>query len=155
MTDIGQLVLAGLFFAVWIVDGLILEMTPLSSALGPIVIRAPVGGVLLTIAGFLAVRSHRIIFGERREDPHVVSKSVFAVVRHPMYLSEILLYLGLLFLSPSAVALGVWLLVIGFLHVVARREEALLLERFGDEYETYRKDVPMWLPLCRSRRVRG
>jgi len=76
---------------------------------------------------------------------------VFALIRHPMYLSEILLYLGLLILQPSAIAGGVWFLAVGCLHWIARREEQLLLGRFADEYARYMRDVPMWVPLLRRK----
>jgi protein-S-isoprenylcysteine O-methyltransferase Ste14 len=74
---------------------------------------------------------------------------VFGVVRHPIYLSELLLYLGFLILGLSLAAGGVWLVAIGFLHAISRYEEELLLARFGEEYERYKRDVPMWIPRLR------
>ena len=65
---------------------------------------------------------------------------------HPVYLSEILLYLGLLMLSISLTAAVVWIIAIGFLHYVSRYEEKLPLERFGQEYEEYMREVPRWIP---------
>ncbi len=64
----------------------------------------------------------------------------------PIYLSEILFYLGLLILSLSLTAVGVWLAAIGFFHYISRYEERLLLARFGDEYKRYMENVPMWVP---------
>ena len=92
-----------------------------------------------------------IVFGEKRDKPCVIRKSVFNVVRHPIYLSEILLYLGLLMLSISMAAAVVWVVAIGFLHDISRYEEKLLLERFGAEYEQYMREVPMWIPWFRRR----
>ena len=68
----------------------------------------------------------------------------------PLYLSEILLYLGLLLLSVSLTAAAIWLAGIVFLHVVARREEQLLRSRFGWGYVTYVRDVGMWFPRPRK-----
>jgi len=146
LADGGQLVLAVLFFAVWIVDSFAVRLTTFLNAQIPIVIRIPIAAVLVALAGYMAWASHRIIFGDRREKPHVVRRGVFGVVRHPMYLSEILLYLGLLLLSLSLMAGGIWFLSIAFLHYIARKEENLLLKRFGDEYARYMRDIPMWLP---------
>jgi len=87
------------------------------------------------------------------ETPGVIRKGVFRVIRHPIYMSEILLYLGLLFFSTSLAAVGVWIIGIAFFHYISRHEEELLLERFGDEYRQYMKDVPMYIPrLCRRKR---
>jgi protein-S-isoprenylcysteine O-methyltransferase Ste14 len=146
LTDIGQLVLAVLFAVIWIADSFFLEWTTFFNVHVPLVIRVPVGAVLLALAALLGQTSHRIIFSETRRDPHVVRKGVFAVVRHPMYLGEILLYLGLLLMSLSVAAAGVSIILIGFLHYVARTEERLLLASFGDEYAAYMREVPMWIP---------
>jgi len=81
----------------------------------------------------------------------VIRKSVFNVVRHPVYLSEILLYLVLLTLSISLAAGAVWIVAIGFLHYISRYEEKLLLSRFGEEYELYMQEVPMWIPRLRKK----
>jgi len=152
LADVGQLVLLGLFAGVWIADSFVLGWTTFLNGAVPLVIRVPIGAVLLALAGILAFSSHRIIFGETREIPCVVRTGVFSVVRHPMYLSEILLALGLLLMSLSPAATAVWLLAVGFLTYVARTEERLLLERFGDDYAEYKRDVGMWIPRGRSRR---
>ena len=68
-----------------------------------------------------------------------------------MYLSEILLSLGVLLFSLSLAAAGVWILMIAFLHVIARYEERQLLAHFGEEYRDYMSDVSMWLPSIRAR----
>jgi protein-S-isoprenylcysteine O-methyltransferase Ste14 len=93
-----------------------------------------------------------IVFNEVRETPGVMRKGVFGVVRHPIYYSEILLYLGLLLLRTSLAAAVIWIIAIGFLHFISRYEEKLLVERFGDDYRQYMKDVPMYFPRLRRRR---
>ena len=106
---------------------------------------------MLVLSGYLASAGLSIVFSEQRENPGVIRKSVFSVVRHPVYLSEILLYPGLLMLSISLAAAVVWVTAIGFLHYISCYEERLLLARFGDEYERYMREVPMWIPLLRKR----
>jgi len=152
LTDIGQLILAVLFFGAWIADAVVFDLT---TFLQPYMIGAacaPIAVCLFALSGYMAWASHRTIFGTRRETPHVVRTGLFRLVRHPMYLSEILLYLGFLLLGSSLIATGVWLLTIGFLHYVARKEEQLLLVRFGDEYSQYMREVPMWIPRLRRRK---
>ncbi len=149
LTDVGQLILAVLFAGVWIADSFFFKATIFLNAYVPLAIRVPVGAILLVLSAFLARASLGIIFGETRPEPHVVRKGVFAVVRHPMYLSEILLYLGLFLISLSLMAGAVWLAAVGFLHYIARTEEKLLLARFEDEYAAYMREVPMWVPRLR------
>ena len=150
--DAGQIVLAILFLAVWAADTFLLHYTTFVNAHVPLGLRIAVGIVNLLTALYLARTSLRIVFGETRETPQVIRKGVFNIVRHPMYLSEILLYLGLILFSISLAAVVVWILVIGFLHVIARYEERQLLAHFGEDYRDYMREVSMWLPWIWRRR---
>jgi len=150
--DAGQLFLAVLFFVIWFGDQLLGYTTFLNDVV-PLFIRIPVGGLILILAGYLSTVSMRIVFGEKRETPHVIRKSIFGVIRHPMYLSEVLLYLGLLLVSLSLASGAVMLIAVAFLHYISRHEERRLIGRFGDAYRQYMRDVPMWIP--RIRRPRG
>ena len=144
--DAGQAILAILFGAIWITDSFFLQRTTFLNPWVPKFIRIPLGVATLILAGYLAAVGLHIVFGEERETPAVIRKSVFGIVRHPIYLSEILLYLGLLLFSVSLAAAVVWILAIIFLHFISRHEEKLLLERFGEDYATYIREVPMWIP---------
>jgi protein-S-isoprenylcysteine O-methyltransferase Ste14 len=148
--DAGQIILACLFAATWILDTFFLKYTTFLNHYVPQGVRIPFGVVLLVLSGILARKGLSIVFGEKRETPGVIRKSVFGVVRHPVYLSEILLYLGLLMLSISLAAAVVWVIAIGFLHYISRYEERLLLVRFGEDYEKYMREVPMWIPRLRK-----
>jgi len=41
-----------------------------------------------------------------------------------------------------------------FLHFISRYEERLLLSRFGEAYELYMQDVPMWIPRLKKEEER-
>jgi protein-S-isoprenylcysteine O-methyltransferase Ste14 len=151
VSDVGQIVLACLFAATWIADTFFFKYTTFFNQYVPLGARIPSGVVLLVLSGYLARTGLSIVFGEEREEPGVIRKSVFNVVRHPVYLSEILLYLGLLMLSLSLASAVVWVTAILFLHYISRYEEKLLLARFGEEYEQYMREVPMWIPRLRKR----
>jgi protein-S-isoprenylcysteine O-methyltransferase Ste14 len=149
--DAGQAVLACLFAATWITDTFFFQYSTFLNQYVPLGVKIPLGVVLLVLSGYLAKTGLSIVFGEERKTPGVIKKGVFNVVRHPVYLSEILLYLGLLMLSISLAAGVVWIVAIGFLHYISRYEERLLLARFGEEYELYMREVPMWIPRLRKR----
>jgi len=149
--DAGQIVLGCLFAATWILDTFFLKYTTFLNHYVPLGVRIPFGVLLLILSGYLAKTGLSIVFGERREKPCVIRKSVFNVVRHPIYLSEILLYLGLLMLSISLAAVFVWVIAILFLYYISRYEERLLLARFGEDYEQYMREVPMLIPRLRKR----
>ncbi len=143
--DIGQLTLYCLFMALWISD-MLLNYSNFLNEYVPAVIRLPIGILLLIISGYMAGTGLWIIFGKKAQSQGVIRRGVFRFVRHPIYLSEIILYLGLLLLNVSLAAALVWVIAIFFLHYISRYEERLLLVRFGKEYEQYMRDVPMWIP---------
>jgi len=149
--DAGQIILALIFSGTWIADSFFLEYTTFINQYIPPAVKIPVGLVFLIISGYLSIKGLSIVFGEKREEPCVIKKGVFNIVRHPIYLSEILLYLGLLILNSSLAAAVVWIIGIGFLHYISKYEESLLLARFGKEYEQYMKEVPMWIPRLRKK----
>jgi protein-S-isoprenylcysteine O-methyltransferase Ste14 len=149
--DAGQIILALLFAAVWIADSFFLEYTTFLNQYVPPVIRISFGVLFLALSGYMAKTGLSIVFVENKEKPGVIRKSVFNIVRHPIYLSEILLYFGLLILNISLAATVVWIIGIAFLHYISKYEESLLLARFGKEYEQYMKEVPMWIPRLRKR----
>ena len=149
--DAGQIILACLFLATWIADSFFFKYTTVLNQYMPLSVKIPLGIVLFILSGYLARKGMSIVFGEERQKPGVIRNSVFGVVRHPIYLSEILLYLGFLMLSTSLAAALIWIIAIGFLHYISRYEEKLLLERFGDEYRQYMKEVPMWIPRLRRK----
>lgn len=151
-SDIGQLTLYCLFMAVWLSD-MFLKYSAFLNGYVPKIIKLPIGIVLLIISAYMAGTGLSTVFGKKAQSQGVVRKGVFGFVRHPIYLSEIILYLGLLVLNISLAAVLIWLIAISFLHYISRYEEKLLLARFGEEYRQYMKEMPMWFPrLCRRRR---
>ena len=110
------------------------------------------GIIILAVSGYMVWTGMKIVFGTIREKPHVIRQGVFSVIRHPIYLSEVLLYFGLFMLHTSLASIVVIVIVFAFLHYISRYEEKVLLQRFGDEYRQYMKDVPMYLPSIFRRR---
>ncbi len=148
--DAGQLIIAVIFLIVWITDSFIFKYSIFLNEIIPNIIRTSAGILVLIAAGYLSRTGHKILFNEVREKPEVIRKSVFGIIRHPIYLSEILSYLGLLLISVSIASAVILIIAIVFLHYISRYEEKILLDFFGDEYRAYMKEVPMWLPKVSS-----
>ena len=90
--------------------------------------------------------SMQLVFGKNAQAAGVIRKGIFRFIRHPMYLGEILLYLGLLFVNFSLAAAVSLILVSMFLYYICRYEEKFLLDKYDDEYSQYIKEVGMWFP---------
>ncbi|OGO08026.1 MAG: hypothetical protein A2Y92_00715, partial [Chloroflexi bacterium RBG_13_57_8] len=119
----------------------------------PYQIRFSLGTILLIVSIYLAYAGIKIVFLEVRKTPGVIRDGIFQFLRHPVYFSEMLFYLGLLLFSISLAGLAVWILIVAFLHFISRYEEKLLLARFGDDYRRYMNEVPMYLPCILRRHL--
>ncbi len=146
-SDIGQLIFLVVFLVVWIADSFVFKYSTFLTQYVSNYIRVPIALIVLVISGLLAWTGLKIVFRETREEPQVIATGVFSIVRHPIYLSSILLYLGFILLSLSLLSALVWILIIVFYYIISRYEEKLLIQRFGSVYEEYKKKVPMLLPI--------
>ena len=102
------------------------------------------GCALLALGLWLLHRSHAdlgtnwSITLELRENHTLVVHGIYARVRHPMYLALFLHSIGQALVLPNWIAGPAYLLTFGLLFVLRfRAEERMLIERFGDEYQSY------------------
>jgi protein-S-isoprenylcysteine O-methyltransferase Ste14 len=81
---------------------------------------------------------------------HLVVGGLYRYVRNPMYLAVFTAIIGQALLFGQSVLVP-YALVVGLLMFAFARwyEEPALLDRFGAEYETYRRAVPGWWPRLR------
>ncbi len=144
--DGGQIVFLILFLIIWIGDSFFLKYSTFLQDYIPVYFRTIIALLILSVAWVFARRGLRIIFGEVREKPELVRKGVFEVVRHPIYLGAMLLYLGLTLFTLSLVSFVLWIFIVIFYCLISRYEEKVLTKAFGEEYEKYKKEVPMMFP---------
>ena len=79
---------------------------------------------------------------------------VYGYVRNPIYLAAAVAIIGQALLLSRPVLLVYTAGFLAFSAVWVRLfEETLLAERFGAEYEAYRKQVPGWWPRLRRRKL--
>lgn len=150
--DIGQLILFILFLIVWIGDSFFLHYSTFLAERITIYVRVPIFIITFIAGAYIARTGLAVVFGKIREEPYVIRDGVFAVVRHPIYLSALLLYVSLFILTTSLISFALFILIFLFYHFISRHEEKLLVAKFGDEYEKYMADVPMWLPKFTRKR---
>jgi len=147
-SDRGQLLALALFMIVWSTDSLLFHITAFGTAVISIYIRLAIAIPLWILAAILLLSSHYVAHASPSLQ-NVVTTGVFRYIRHPLYLGSILVYLGLVIISLSLAAFGVWCLIAAFYHFIATYEERLLIARFGDTYRTYQKQTGRWLPKLR------
>ncbi len=144
--DLGQLIFLILFLGVWVADIFFFRISELQYFNFPLVLRIILGAVILILGFYLAWKSMGIIFGTKREKPEVVHDKIYDKVRHPMYLGSLLFYLGVTVLMLSLPLFLIFIPIFIFYNFIARHEEKLLLNKFGDDYSNYMKRVRRWIP---------
>jgi protein-S-isoprenylcysteine O-methyltransferase Ste14 len=130
------------FIIVWVLDSFIFRFTTFASLI-PFFLNVITGIVIILLAGYLMSKSH-IVF--ERPDPHVVDYSLYAHVRHPMYLGSILLYVGFWLTTLSILSLLPLLCICIGYNYLASAEERMLEAKFGNAYLDYKKRVRKWIP---------
>jgi protein-S-isoprenylcysteine O-methyltransferase Ste14 len=114
---------------------------------------AAVGVALMAIAfavNVLAIRSLGRFWDKLviKENHRVVSDGIYSVIRHPIYTSYIVLFIGYCLLFESAVSLVVLAAVCAvWFGSRISIEETMLEEQFGDEYRTYMKRTKRLFPF--------
>jgi protein-S-isoprenylcysteine O-methyltransferase Ste14 len=88
----------------------------------------------------------------------LVASGPFAVVRNPLYVGNIALWVGITLAARLVWLAPVILVLLGAeYHAIVRWEERLLESRLGDSYRAYASRVPRWWPTFNrtGRRDRG
>lgn len=109
-------------------------------------VRLAVFGFLLFLSGIaiFVVALIQLLRGKK-----LVTSGLYSVVRHPQYLGIILATLGLTLLEKDVRLISpiAWTLLIVAYVWLAYREESNLQEKYGEEFQAYKKKVPFILPL--------
>ena len=113
------------------------------SKIAAVVLGVP--GAFFGISGALVLGRSRTVFPEPLPEARLVQTGIYGMVRHPIYTSVILLFLGWALWWRSLPGLGLGLVIIGFLDAKARHEERRLHLKFL-EYKSYAKRVKRLLP---------
>ena len=84
----------------------------------------------------------------------IARNGIYARIRHPRYLGSFLAIVGacLLAARPAMwIAAGAWTVL---MFTAILMEEREMRARFGAEFEAYAREVPRFVPACRSRGAR-
>jgi protein-S-isoprenylcysteine O-methyltransferase Ste14 len=114
-------------------------------------------GVFLGVVSILCVLwVHRTLAGsfsatlEVYEDHQLVTSGPFARVRHPLYSAHTLFNAGMVLVSANRILLLFMIIGIPFTYWRLSKEEAMLVEQFGDQYREYIKRTGRLFPKLRQ-----
>ena len=90
----------------------------------------------------------------------LVDTGIYSVIRHPLYLGWLLLYLAIIFWSQHWLTIIIGIIGMISIYLISRQEDQRLVEKFGDDYKDYMQKVPrmnffsgiIQLVRCRKRK---
>jgi protein-S-isoprenylcysteine O-methyltransferase Ste14 len=113
-------------------------------------VAASFAGLLLRLWAVLTLRTRYSRTLLIQDDQSLERKGPYRFVRHPGYLGSLLCLNGFALASGSAAATAVSLVATLWAYAYRiRSEDAMLIEAFGESYETYRREVRALLPFIR------
>jgi protein-S-isoprenylcysteine O-methyltransferase Ste14 len=80
------------------------------------------------------------------ENQELVTTGIYSQVRHPFYLSILILFSGVAIISQNVIGLIFFILFIAGLIIRMKKEEKELILKFGEEYIEYMNNTPRLFP---------
>ncbi|NHK32744.1 MAG: isoprenylcysteine carboxylmethyltransferase family protein [Asgard group archaeon] len=104
------------------------------------------------IFGILPIIIFRLKGGVKKKDSYIkttaiVTSGLYSIVRHPQYLAGIYISIALAFMSQFWVIILLVLPVIVCTYIDTLTADKKLIEKFGEEYSQYKKQVPALTPM--------
>jgi protein-S-isoprenylcysteine O-methyltransferase Ste14 len=120
----------------------------------PLVHPAGLGlGLLLVVGGYLGTLWCYSALGmawrmgvSRREKTGLVRNGPYRYVRHPIYLFQVVMFVGVLLLLPTAYSLILLAVLLACVILKSHDEEGYLLNLHGSDYEDYRSKTGSFFP---------
>ncbi len=144
-----HLIQAGLpitFIIISLLDSYVFRISVWLNDFVPFIIRIILCVITLGIALIFIKLSHDALFRHNGPSNTLITAGILGHVRNPMYLGVLLIYVAFLFLSISLICLGFFIVVTLIYNNMVNNEEKVLEELFGEDWLTYKKTVPKWIP---------
>lgn len=81
-----------------------------------------------------------------KDEEKLVTDGLYQYVRHPQYTGIYIALFGQLIHWPTILTLALFPVIVWTYYTLARKEERVLILKFGDEYRVYMEGVPMFFP---------
>ena len=142
-----QLTMPIIFLVVWGLDSFVYHFTDFLNHSTSLILRLALFVTTLALSFLIMYVAHtKISTLEDNPDHDILTQGIFSVVRHPLYLSTILIYLAFVFLSLSILSMVIFIFIVIGYDLMASYEETSLEKELGDEYRRYKKQTPKWIP---------
>jgi protein-S-isoprenylcysteine O-methyltransferase Ste14 len=101
---------------------------------------------VLIFAGFYLTYRAWLVLHAAQQAGKLATTGPYGWIRHPQYDGFILVMFGFLLMWPTLLTLAMFPVLVVFYIRLARQEEHLVRQEFGNAYEEYANKVPAFLP---------
>ncbi len=99
-----------------------------------------VGWILLGIGALFVILS--VLTLRRKGTTNVTDSGVYGVVRHPMYLGGMVMFLSHIFFGQNWIVVISTIIGVYCCFLLIQSEDQKNIEKFGDDYKRYKEKVP-------------
>lgn len=101
---------------------------------------------LVIFGGFIMLASAWRVLHAAQQQHDLAVEGIYARVRHPQYVAFVLIMFGFLLQWPTLPTVVMFPILVYIYVRLARREEQMALEEFGDRYRDYMAKTPAFIP---------
>lgn len=101
-------------------------------------------GGLLVIFGWKEI--HKLYWSKGEGKGKLVTKGIYAYIRHPQYTGFLLITFGMLVHWVTIPILIMWPILVLIYYKLAKKEEKEMEKEFGTDYSQYKKKAGMFFP---------
>ena len=101
---------------------------------------------LVIFGGFMMLASAWRVLHAAQQQRDLAVEGIYARVRHPQYVAFVLIMFGFLLQWPTLPTVVMFPILVAVYVRLARREEAVALDQFGDRYRNYMARTPAFVP---------
>lgn len=101
---------------------------------------------VLIVLGFFLLSAAWNALHRAQQTRSLATTGWYARCRHPQYIAFIMIMFGFLLQWPTLPTLLMFPVLVVVYVRLAKREEQMAIQEFGDEYLRYRETTPAWIP---------
>ena len=107
----------------------------------------PISNVIIITGILLVIFGWSKIFRAKNQ---LVKTGIYNHVRHPQYLGFLMITFGMNVLWVTLSTLALWPILVFLYYRLAKEEDKQMEQKFGNEFDEYKKNVPMFIPKLKN-----
>jgi len=108
---------------------------------------------VLIMLGFFLLASAWGVLHQAQQSRSLATTGWYARCRHPQYIAFIIIMFGFLLQWPTILTVVMFPILVVVYVKLAKHEEKIALEEFGDEYRHYMEFTPAWIPRLNNEKT--